>query len=84
MREILSAVDEAREVVGKPTMIIAHTIKGKGVSFMEGALSFHGKAPKKEECDLALKELKEEAKRLEQGVREKKMRSDVKEGGERE
>ena len=84
MREILSAVDEAKSTVGRPTIILAHTIKGKGVSFMEGSLAFHGKAPKKDEYDLAMKELKEEAKRLEQGVREKSMKTDVKEGGERE
>ncbi|MCK4717799.1 MAG: transketolase, partial [Thermoplasmata archaeon] len=41
-KEILAAIDEAKETVGKPTMIIAHTLKGKGVSFMEGALAFHG------------------------------------------
>jgi len=57
MREILKAVDEARKVKGKPTMILAHTVKGKGVSFMEGSLAFHGKAPTKEEYDQAVEEL---------------------------
>jgi transketolase len=42
---------------GKPTFIIAHTIKGKGVSFMEGQSKWHGKAPNKEEYEKALKEL---------------------------
>jgi len=42
---------------GKPMIIIAHTEKGKGVSFMEGQAKWHGKAPKKEELELALKEL---------------------------
>jgi len=55
--EIISAVDEAREFNGKPTMIIAHTVKGKGVSFMEGALAFHGMAPSKAQSEQALKEL---------------------------
>jgi transketolase len=55
--EIISAVDEAREFKGKPTMIIAHTVKGKGVSFMEGALAFHGMAPSKAQSEQALKEL---------------------------
>jgi transketolase len=60
MRQILDACDKAKEVKGKPTMIIAHTVKGKGVSFMENALSFHGKAPNDEETRKALKELGEE------------------------
>ena len=41
----------------KPTIIIANTIKGKGVSFMEGTLSFHGKAPSKEQYEIAMDEL---------------------------
>ncbi len=57
MRQILSAYDEAKLVKAKPTIIIAHTIKGKGVSFMENVVSFHGCAPTKEEVAKALKEL---------------------------
>jgi len=57
MKEILSAYDEAKTVKGKPTIIIARTIKGKGVSFMENVLDFHGRAPTKEEAERALKEL---------------------------
>lgn len=60
MRQILEACDKAKETKGMPTMIIAHTVKGKGVSFMENALSFHGKAPNDEETKKALKELGEE------------------------
>jgi len=56
-KEILGAFDQAKEIRGKPTVIIAHTIKGKGVSFMEGAVGFHGKAPNKEQYDQAMKEL---------------------------
>jgi transketolase len=56
-RQIVEAVDRAKEVAGKPTMIIAHTVKGKGVSFMEGSLKFHGKAPSPEELEKALTEL---------------------------
>ena len=59
MRQILDACDAAVHVTGKPTMIIAHTIKGKGVSFMEGAIAFHGKAPNADEYRIALKELGE-------------------------
>ncbi|MDW5561923.1 MAG: transketolase [Methanomassiliicoccus sp.] len=59
MRQILDACEAAAHVTGKPTMIIAHTIKGKGVSFMEGAIAFHGKAPNADEYRIALKELGE-------------------------
>ncbi|MDI6704064.1 MAG: transketolase [bacterium] len=57
IREILDAIDTAKRVKGRPTMIIAHTVKGKGVSFMEGENRFHGVAPTKEERDRALQEL---------------------------
>jgi transketolase len=55
--EIIHALDEFETVEGKPTFIKATTIKGKGVSFMEGQAKWHGKAPKKEELETALKEL---------------------------
>lgn len=55
--EIISALEKAEETKNQPTMIIAKTIKGKGVSFMENAVGWHGNAPKKEEAELALKEL---------------------------
>ena len=57
MKEILSAYDQARLNKGKPSIIIAHTVKGKGVSFMENVCDFHGRAPTKEETEKALKEL---------------------------
>jgi len=57
MAQILNACDEAKRTTGRPTVIIANTVKGKGVSFMEGALAFHGKAPNDDERDRALKEL---------------------------
>jgi transketolase len=57
MGEILKALKKAGEVKGKPTVIIAHTVKGKGVSFMEGNVDFHGKAPSPQETEQALKEL---------------------------
>lgn len=57
MRQILDACNLAMSYKGSPTVIIAHTVKGKGVSFMEGSLKFHGKAPNDEELELALKEL---------------------------
>ena len=55
--QILSALAKAREYKGKPTMIIAKTIKGKGVSFMENVCGFHGVAPTLEELERALAEL---------------------------
>ena len=55
--QILSALQGAEKVKGKPIVIVAHTIKGKGVSFMENNVAFHGKAPTWEEAGRALKEL---------------------------
>ncbi len=57
MREILSAYDQAKSIKAKPSIIIARTTKGKGVSFMENVCEFHGRAPSKEEAQKALKEL---------------------------
>lgn len=55
--EILNAYNEAESVKGKPTIIIAKTVKGKGVSFMENTADWHGKTPSKEQSEQALKEL---------------------------
>ena len=57
--EIKTAFKEAKETKGKPTCIIAKTIKGKGVSFMENQAGWHGKAPNEEEYTQAIKDLKE-------------------------
>jgi len=62
MTQILKALDEAEKTKNKPTVIIAHTLKGKGVSFAEGAVGYHGIAPKdgrsgKESLDQALKDI---------------------------
>jgi transketolase len=57
MKQVVAAYDEAKGIKGKPSIIIAHTIKGKGVSFMENVVDFHGRAPTKEEAEIALKEL---------------------------
>ncbi|MXV91588.1 MAG: transketolase [Acidimicrobiia bacterium] len=54
---IVAALDEARSTTGRPTMLIAHTVKGKGVSFMEGDYLWHAKPITDEECELALAEL---------------------------
>ena len=58
LSQLIAAFDEAKRVKGKPTAIIAHTIKGKGVSFMENNVDFHGKAPTPDEMEKALEELK--------------------------
>jgi transketolase len=55
--QLLDAFEQAKLVKGQPTVIIAHTTKGKGVSFMENNADFHGKAPNAEELEIALKEL---------------------------
>lgn len=59
MQEIIAAFDEAKAIFEKPTLILAHTIPGKGVSFMENKYEWHGKPPNEEEAKLALAELKE-------------------------
>ncbi len=55
--QIRSAIDEAQSVKGKPTIIIANCVKGKGVSFMENQASWHGAAPNKEQFEQAMAEL---------------------------
>lgn len=55
--EIRAAFKEARETKGMPTAIIAHSLKGKGVSFMEGQAGWHGKAPNDEEYAIAMSDL---------------------------
>ncbi|OGD16578.1 transketolase [Candidatus Atribacteria bacterium RBG_19FT_COMBO_35_14] len=57
INEIVQALEEAVKFEGKPTIIIAHTIKGKGVSFMENKVEWHSLAPTKEQAKQALKEL---------------------------
>jgi len=55
--QLIDAFNQAKVIKRQPTVIIAHTIKGKGVSFMENNPNFHGKAPNAEEVEIALKEL---------------------------
>jgi len=62
MKEIINALDKAEKIKDKPTVIIAHTVKGKGVSFAENQVGYHGIAPKdgrsgKESLDQALKDI---------------------------
>ncbi len=57
--QIQSALKEARSIKGKPTMILAKTVKGKGVSFMENNYAWHGVAPNDEQFTMAMKELED-------------------------
>ena len=64
MDEIAAALKEARETKGTPTAIIAKTTKGKGVSFMENAVGWHGKAPNDEEYKIAMEDLEKAGEAL--------------------
>jgi len=64
MGKLMDAFDKARTIKGTPTIIIAHTVKGKGVSFIENKVEWHGIAPKEKECEQAIKELDEELRKL--------------------
>lgn len=57
MAQIVGALEKVRQVKGRPQAIVAHTVKGKGVSFMEGLAAWHGKAPSKDQMAQALAEL---------------------------
>jgi transketolase len=55
--QIIDAIDSAKKIKGKPTVIIADTIKGKGISFMEDSCNWHGKVPSDKEYEDAIREL---------------------------
>ncbi|MDD4570750.1 MAG: transketolase, partial [Tepidanaerobacteraceae bacterium] len=57
IKQIIEAIEQAKSVKGKPTVIVAKTIKGKGVPFMENQVGWHGKAPSQEQLAEALKAL---------------------------
>jgi len=57
MKQVIDALQKAGQVKGKPVVIVAKTAKGKGVSFMENNVDWHGKAPSKVETEIALREL---------------------------
>jgi len=58
MEQVVEALEGAKTFKGMPTMIIANTVKGKGVSFMENVCEWHGKAPAQDEADQALEEIR--------------------------
>ena len=62
--QIRAAFEEARNTKGQPTAIIAKTVKGKGVSYMENAVGWHGKAPNDEEYQIAMEELEKAGEAL--------------------
>ena len=57
LAKLAEVFEKAKTIKGQPTVLIADTVKGKGVSFMENVVGFHGKAPNQEQLDTALKEL---------------------------
>ncbi len=57
LTQIGKALDQAEATRGAPTLIVAHTVKGKGVSFMENNPEWHGKSPKPEEAVAAIREI---------------------------
>ena len=65
--EIRAALKRAKDVTDKPTAIIMHTVKGKGVSFMENNAGWHGKAPNDEEYEIAMADLNKIGEALEKG-----------------
>ncbi|MEW6116439.1 MAG: transketolase [Nitrospirota bacterium] len=62
MEEIVQSLDEAEKIKGKPSVILARTVKSKGVSFFEGKAEYHGVTPTREELEKALKELSDNGK----------------------
>ncbi|MDD5428415.1 MAG: transketolase [Candidatus Omnitrophica bacterium] len=64
IEQLMNALDKAEQTKGKPTAIIAHTVKGKGVSFVENKAQWHGVAPKQEEYERAIKELDAESAKI--------------------
>ena len=68
MAAVIDTIEAARKTTGKPAVILAHTIPGKGVDFMEGDYQWHGKAPSEKEATEALRELRTLAGKIEAGT----------------
>jgi transketolase len=62
--QFIEVMERAKAVKGKPQVIVANTVPGKGVSFMEGDYTWHGKPPNKEQADVALRELEATRERI--------------------
>ncbi|WHH60819.1 transketolase [Petroclostridium sp. X23] len=67
LEEIIDAIEEGKRTKGRPTAILCRSIKGKGVSFMENKVGWHGMTPNKEQYDEAVKELEQTLRELEVG-----------------
>lgn len=70
IESLINSFEQSKQIKGQPTIIIAHTIKGKGVPFMENKAEWHGKAPKEEEYIEAIKALKLEEEKIEHNIHE--------------
>ncbi len=64
IKEIIKVLDQVDKITGKPKMIIAHTVKGKGISFAENVVAFHNGELTKEQFDIACSELDKKTKHL--------------------
>ncbi len=64
IEQFIKTVDAAKQIKGKPSVIIAHTVPGKGVSYMEGDYTWHGKPPNKAQAEQALVELRAEREKI--------------------
>jgi len=64
MEDFIATMDRAQRIEGKPSVIIARTVPGKGVSFMEGDYTWHGKPPNRQQADEALRELQQQRERM--------------------
>jgi transketolase len=64
IKQFIETVERAQHSQDKPSVIIAHTVPGKGVSYMEGDYTWHGKPPNKDQADVALRELEAERERI--------------------
>ncbi len=62
--DFIATAQRARTVTGKPQVIVANTVPGKGVSYMEGDYLWHGKPPNAEQADRALRELSDQRERI--------------------
>lgn len=62
--QFIATVEKAQQSADRPTVIVAHTVPGKGVSYMEGDYTWHGKPPNKEQADEALRELETQRERI--------------------
>jgi transketolase len=62
--DFVETAQRATQTTGKPQVIVAHTVPGKGVSFMEGDYTWHGKPPNAQQAEIALRELSEQRERI--------------------